>query len=695
MIGRRARYTRLAGQIALVAVCAVVPAVVCQYFEVPPRERYIHVEAFRYGKDPSVIRCNRGDILHLTFSTRDYWHSLFLEEFDIDVKIQPGTRTVQVFGVRDPSELRFEGEEVVLEARYPGRWPFLFSKFKYMCHIYCGPLHGFEAGVLIIRPNTLLYASMGALVGVVVAFVWGSRRRTAEEELASAKLDRTRGWDLLGAFPWLRRLLKWRGFQVAFIYMALLGLVVVIIALLTGTKQAGRNLGAMLTWIVWLFLLTVIFIPVGGRVWCMACPLPFFGEVLQRMAIIGVRTARTGSAKEVSCGRMRVWVERVSNAWPRLSAVVRRVVSAVVVGSTAGTNNRFFGLNRCWPGWLSNAWPRLFVFLTIGSFSTVVVATPRVGGWLLVGMVAVPLVMALIWRLRTFCLYLCPVRAFDALYGMMGVVALRGAKPEICARCKVRTCQMGNARGWACPYGLCVGEIADSKECGMCMECIKSCAYDNVTLRVRPFAEDLRMHSVSEAWLAMVMFVLAVAYSLTHLGHWAWLRDWVNVVDKDNWHLLAMYAGILWTVGLVVFPAVFYGVVWLGHRLARPRCTAWSLFIQSTTVLVPLGLFVWICFVVPNLFVHVTFIRQSLSDPLGWGWRFLEMEYTPWHQFIPQWIPWIQAVCLLVGLAYSLRNARRMWVAHTGSGVVPLRGIAPLGGLLVVFAGSLMWFFVN
>ena len=76
----------------LLTVFAVVPTVACEFLVRDPQDRNIHIESFRYGKDPSVICCNRGDSLHLTFSTRDTAHSFFLEEFDIDAKVTPGIR---------------------------------------------------------------------------------------------------------------------------------------------------------------------------------------------------------------------------------------------------------------------------------------------------------------------------------------------------------------------------------------------------------------------------------------------------------------------------------------------------------------------------------------------------------------------------------------------------------------------------
>jgi hypothetical protein len=69
----------------------------------------------------------------------------------------------------------------------------------------------------------------------------------------------------------------------------------------------------------------------------------------------------------------------------------------------------------------------------------------------------------------------------------------------------------------------------------------------------------------------------------------------------------------------------------------------------------------WIAFVIPMLFVNITFLIQSVSDPFGWGWDFLGTANIPWHQFVPRLIPWLQALLVLSGFILSLRNMNRTW----------------------------------
>ena len=642
------------GKCCALLAFAAIPAVVCQFLAKPPQDRHIHVEAFRYGKEPSVIRCNRGDRLHLTFSTRDTGHSFFLEEFDVDAKITPGNRHVEVFRTSEPTARPQVLPEVVIQAEHSGWRRYLVSKSQYRCHVWCGPMHAFEHGNLIIAPNLLLCAGLGLLIGIPIVALVGLLRDLRKESYVPTPVLPTDGTDVFRRWPWLKRLMKRRGFQYAWLPGAAAVLYLIVLTTLFGTKMAGRNFGVMMTWVVWLFLLTAVLTPLGGRIWCLVCPLPMFGEMLQRRAITGVRT-----------------------------------------GATRSTNNRFFGWNRSWPRWLANDWPRTVAFLVLGTFSTALVAVPRFSGWVILCLIVLTLVMALIWELRAFCRYLCPVTAFVGLYSKCGRLALRAADPSVCERCTPRSCLNGSAKGWACPFGLCVADINENDDCGLCTECVKTCPYDNTTLRWRPFAHETAIRSSGQAWMAMSMLVLAVAYCVTHLGHWPALRDWVNVFDKENWGQFVSYAAILWLTALIGVPGVMLALAAAGKRLAGLSQTAWSVMIACSGSLVPMGLMLWTAFVVPMGMVNLSFVKQSLSDPFGWGWDLFGTSNTPWHQLCPSAVPWIQVICVLVGLGYSLRNAWRIWFELTHRPHAALRGTLPMATFLLAIAGYFVWFFAN
>jgi len=211
----------------------LIPAVICQFFTREPVDRNIHVRSFRYGKDPSVIRCNRGDTLRLTFSTDDTGHSFFLEEFDVDAKVSPAREMVEVFKTSDPTDKQTLTRELVIIAKHPGILNFLVAKSNFRCHVWCGPMHAFEHGKLIILPNTLLVFSLGCLTGIMVLWIIGLFRKSIPR---SGNEDKKAGYkDLLKKSGLLRKLVVSRWPQTILVMVSMLMIYIVILTSIFGS----------------------------------------------------------------------------------------------------------------------------------------------------------------------------------------------------------------------------------------------------------------------------------------------------------------------------------------------------------------------------------------------------------------------------------------------------------------------------
>jgi polyferredoxin len=630
----------------------LVAALICQSFTEKPTSRHIHIRSFRYGKDPYVIKCNRGDTLILTFSTDDTGHSFFLQEFDIDVKITPSSDEVAVFRTSDPSAQPLLEKEVTIVARHPGINNYIVSKSNYRCHVWCGPMHAFEQGKLIILPNTLLVFSLGSLIGIL--FIWlVSVFRKATPEMNNYN-EKAGYKDLLKKSGFLKGVATSRYTQATLTIITMVMIYIVILTSVFGTKVSGRNLGVLLMWAIWLFALVAIITPFFGRSWCTICPLPFFGDLIQRKSFFNPLKGKTGSY-----------------------------------------NNKFSGLFLKWPDWLKNDWLRLLVFLVLATFSTTLVATPFISGITVLMLMVVPTIMSGIWQLRAFCRYVCPVSVFVAPFSRVSTLSLRNKSQEVCNQCKPHYCENGNTNGWACPYGLNVGEIKENTDCGLCLECIRSCSYNNVSLFARPFASEMGSRNLSEAWMSMATFTISIIYSILYLGPWPVVRDYVNILDKHNWGLFGIYSLLMWTSVLVVIPGIIYFLSRLGIWLAGIKVGAKDIFLEYAGSLLPFAMMNWIAFVIPMLFVNVTFIKQSISDPFGWGWDFFGTANTPWHQFLPQFVPWFQAFAVLIGLYLSLRNIRRSGKFLDLNQAQVLKISLPVSLFLSGVAAAMLFFFTN
>ena len=533
---------------------AILPALVAHLLTPAPQTRDISIEAFRYGFSPSRIRVNRGDRLRLSFSTRDTGQSFFLQDYDLHVIITPGSRLVEVHRLSRPDDPPTRQELVELTAGLPGWWGLLIAKSQFRNHTYNGPLHGTERGDLIVGPNCLLAGGLGLLWAIPLAG-WLLARGSPGAGPARPSVN------LFERIPALGRLARKPSFQIALTLPMLAVFYFVILAGLIGTKVSGRNAGPMVIWVLWLSALIILLVPLGGRIWCLVCPLPTLGELLQR----------------------------------------RRMANAALRPEGEGSRWYSPGLSLTWPAWLSNAWPRLIFFLLLGTFSTALVALPPATSWLLIGLAFLAVVTSIFPEQRLFCRYLCPINGFISVYSMAGRLVARSISSSTCSKCGEHFCQTGSAKGWGCPYGLCMGEVSRNNDCGMCAECVKTCAYDNVAFFWRGSGWDKEIATYGEAWQAIAMLGLSAVYCIVNLGPWHQIRDWIDIVDRQNWRTFWAYAVFVWLACLGALPLLVYLLTRLGISAGSVRLEIGSQFRACSAACVPLGLSIWIGFALATL----------------------------------------------------------------------------------------------
>ncbi len=426
--------------------------------------------------------------------------------------------------------------------------------------------------------------------------------------------------DLFEKFPTLHKLLKTRSFQFLVILPNLVLFYLFIISGLFGTPVGNRNIIIVFVWILWWVLLIAVLVPFGGRIWCTICPLPAFGEWVQRMSLINVRP-----------------------------------------GKTKFLRNKMYGLKKDWPKKFQNIWMQNIGFLFLGVFSALLVTRPIVSVVVLGSFILLAFVLMLIFRQRTFCMYLCPVSGFLGLYSMTSTIELRSRDRSVCKKCKYKNCLRGSEENYGCPWFQYLGDMDRNNYCGLCMECVKNCPYDNIGLNLRPFASDTEMKGYDEAWKAFIMTTLALVYSVTLLGPWGLVKNWANVTETGNWGGFLVYAGVIIVSALFVVPAIYWGFAALSRWLARAKeVPVKRVFLKYSYTLVPLGLLAWIAFSVPLLMVNGSYVVSVISDPLGWGWDLFGTAGLHWTPVVPQWVPYIQIVLLLIGLFYALSSGYKI-----------------------------------
>lgn len=568
--------------------------------------RVFAIKAQKYGYSPSRIVVNKGDTVVLKPTSLDVTHGFLLDGYPVEFIIkQQGIAYLKYDWEDDEGKLHTDWDKVSEIEFVANR----SGKFTFRCMQTCGNLHPFMTGELIVRPNTLYHLFIGLSIWVVLSLLLLFR---FNPEFPFAGFKRI---DVLELLPWIKRIIKLRSFQFLVILPNFIVFYLFIISSLWGSPVGNRNIAIIFVWIAWWFVLKAIFIPLGGRIWCLICPLPAPAEWLSRKSITAVR-----------------YVQK----------------------PLRGLHHRFFGLQKDWPRRLDNIWIQNVLCLALISFGIIWVTRPVATALLFLVILIMTFILTFIYRRRVFCLYVCPLGGFLGTYSMAAMTEIRAIDPEICKKHKEKSCYTGGPGGWACPWNQYVGKMSRNNYCGLCTECIKACPKDNVGVFIRPFGSDRSLRGYDEVFNVIIMMVLAIAFIITMLGPWAVIKDAANIMESRKVVPFLIYLSSLWTLALLVFPGLFAlttkGANYLIGRQVSDRDMAFRL----AYILIPIGISFWIAFSLPTVMINYGYILSVLSDPLGWGWDIFGTADYPFQPFYPEWIPLILGIILLTGLYFGL-----------------------------------------
>ena len=563
--------------------------------------RHISIDARRFGYTPGRIFVNKGDTIILRFSTSDVTHGFHLDGYPIQLIARKGVTFQRYTWQEEKGHLKTDWNRVSTVKFTASR----SGKFIFRCTETCGNLHPFMTGEMIVRPNTPHHFFISLSLWVVLAaMVWFRFTSVA----APGGFKRI---NILETFPWLKRLVMRRSFQFWFLVLNFIVFYLFILSSLWGSPVGNRNIAIVFVWILWWFILKAILVPLGGRLWCMMCPLPAPAEWLSRKSLTAVRYFK--------------------NPFRRL-------------------HHRFLGLQKDWPKKLRNIWLQNILFLAMISFGMILITRPLATALVFIIILTGTLVLGLIFRHRVFCLYLCPVGGFLGTYSMASMTEVRSIDPEVCIKHKDKSCLTGGTGGWACPWNQYIGNMSRNNYCGLCTECIKSCPKDNVGIFLRPFGSDRKLKGYDEMFNVMIMLVVAVTFSIVMLGPWGFIKDAANVTESGQVIPFLIYLATIWSSALLIFPGLFFLVAGGAHRLAGVESNRHLLTLRLAFILVPVGICAWIAFSLPAIMVNYGYIISVFSDPLGLGWDLLGTADAHFNPLIPDWIPVIQGVVLLAGL---------------------------------------------
>jgi polyferredoxin len=453
----------------------------------------------------------------------------------------------------------------------------------------------------------------------------------------------------------IRRALSLGAFQFLLVLPTTAAVAVVLISAAVGIDHPSFNFGTVVTWVVWWGALLLSFL-VFGRAWCLVCPIGAIGEWLQRLSL-----------------------------WWR---------SPVTAGLDLGWPRRLRGLGPATALFVA------FVYLDNGYGLS---NSPRMTAGLIVVLVLLAAWADLLFERRAFCRYLCPITALIGLNALVSMFELRRRDPGECgAACPTKDCYRGNDARWGCPMGEFPGGGMDSNlHCILCMECVKSCPHDNITLRFRPPGRDLWLMRRPRADGALAAAVVVGLATLVPLLTVAFLPDVRRLFARalpagtppnDPPRLAAV--ALLLGLGLGASVALVWGAAALARLAAgEPAVTTRALWVRSAHALLPIGL----ARLFADLLDHALRTWGALGDvtrallldfPLN---RVAPGRVTAAHLLGPLETYAVQVVVLLAGLCLSTYALRRVSQSLFADRAAARAALVPVAGLALVLTLACVW----
>lgn len=451
--------------------------------------------------------------------------------------------------------------------------------------------------------------------------------------LRSKWKEHPRTFDLFRWKP-LYSFVRWKYFQLTLWIPNLIVFSLVIYLGIWDTQVGGQNLATKLTWTIWWAAIIFAFVFLG-KIWCAMCPF----------------------------GALTIWTSRIFSPQRRLPRMLRNI-------------------------WIANL---AFFFVTWADDFWGIVSTPRYTALLVIIISLSAMAIGFFFERATFCRHLCPIGGLIGIYSMFSGLELRARDREICRLCKGKECYAGTAELPGCPMIQFPATLDRNNYCNLCGDCVKTCPYDNLTLQIRPFAQDIwsswRRHW-DEAFLAIALVGLTVVVTGHMIEPW---HDWMDAMTAwipwqtlgiydhetvEKWSFSLIYIAAI----LIVAPLLLLGSSGLATRWAPGKASLNSTFRTYAYMFIPVGIGLHLAHNLLHLLKEGLGIVPVLQRTVT--------KYTPFNLGIPNWnvplivpdvaIYWLQMGTLVLFYAASIYLGYRIALRSCPDRATAVRTIVPM-----------------
>jgi len=323
---------------------------------------------------------------------------------------------------------------------------------------------------------------------------------------------------------------------------------------LFGSRDAASNVAGGVAW-NGVRALVLVGLLAAGNVFCFACPFMLPRELARRLG--GVR---------------RAWPRALRGKW---LAVVLLLL--------------FFWAYEAWDLWNR---PAATAVLVLGYFVVCAAVDSMFHG-------------------ASFCKYVCPIGQFTMVSSLASPAEVTLRSPEVCASCRTHECLRGGEQGRGCELGLWIPKKTGNLDCTFCLDCVRACPHDNVTVAFRSPVRSLVLDDVrsgigrlSTRWdlavLALVLTLSGVAGAALMTGSVSeWTAAGTNGIGSGQreWRVAIFQVGVAGA-----FPVAALAIaLWLGRWWSGGVVSFHTLACRLSVATVPVGVALWTAHLVGHL----------------------------------------------------------------------------------------------
>jgi NAD-dependent dihydropyrimidine dehydrogenase PreA subunit len=249
--------------------------------------------------------------------------------------------------------------------------------------------------------------------------------------------------------------------------------------------------------------------------------------------------------------------------------------------------------------------------------------SPRATAMLIVSITLPAMILALVYRRRAWCSFLCPLGKLVGFLSRSSMVELR-ANQNICNNdCMENSCYVGNEYQAGCPVFEAPFVLHNNQNCILCGNCIKSCPNQSPSLNLRAPGHELwafRKPDRTIALLGPLMMGTQLFRGLERVGYFhmyaaTLIQRWIlySILIVMTTTLAFVFVR---TAGRTVFEAV--------KTTPSEKTTLMAYAFVPLVVIFELG------FHFERFISRGGQLFPTLGRQLGFDWNFLGVSVGPW-----------------------------------------------------------------